>query len=169
MSVSTDSPIQSAAQAWGERLAEDPANGALTFTTKGRASGTIATDLTAGKHEWRIDEPQALAGEDTGPSPVEAALGALAACQVVVYRLYAQQLGIQVDDIAIEASGDLDVQGLFGVEGVRPGFSQVRLTVTLRGPETPEKYRELQAAADDHCPVLDIFRNPVEVTSTLAE
>lgn len=168
MSTATQSPIQEAAEAWQRRLEADPANAQLTFTTKGSSTGIVATDLKAGRHEWRIDEPAALAGEDTGTSPAEAALGALAACQVVVYRLYAQQLGIVVDDIDIDARGELDVRGLLGAaEDVRSGFSRVQLDVTVHGPESPERYAELQAIVDARCPILDVFRNPVPVDVNL--
>jgi Predicted redox protein, regulator of disulfide bond formation len=103
-------------------------------------------------------------------SPVEYALGALLSCQVVVYRLYAQALGIQVDEIDIAAEGDLDARRLFGIEeSVRPGFGAVRLAVTITGPESEERYQELRAAVDEHCPVLDLFRNPTPVTVTVAK
>lgn len=35
--------------------------------------------------------------------------------------------------------------------------------MVLIGPETEERYRELVAAVDRHCPVLDIVANPVTV------
>ena len=98
-------------------------------------------------------------------SPVEVALGALISCQIVVYRLYAQALGIQVDEIDITAEGDLDARRLLGLkEEVRAGFSDVRLAVTLTGPETEDRYQELRAVVDAHCPVLDLFANPNPVT-----
>jgi len=102
-------------------------------------------------------------------SPVEFALGALISCQIVVYRLYANALGIQVDDIDIAAEGDLDARRLFGIdESVRAGFTDVRLQITITGPETEERYQELRAVVDAHCPVLDLFANqtPVAVTVT---
>lgn len=115
-----------------------------------------------------VDEPGALAGDDIAASPVEYALGALISCQVVVYRLYAQALGIQVDGIDIKAEGDLDARRLFGLdESVRAGFGAVRLNIAITGPETLERYQELQAAVDLHCPVLDLFANATPVDSTV--
>jgi hypothetical protein len=46
---------------------------------------------------------------------------------------------------------------------VRPGFSAVRVQVGISDPESPERYQQLAAAVDEHCPVLDLFRNPVPV------
>ena len=51
---------------------------------------------------------------------------------------------------------------------MRPGFSAVRVEVAVTGPESRDRYQELAAAVDQHCPVLDLFANPVPVTRTLA-
>ncbi|WP_265444300.1 OsmC family protein [Flexivirga meconopsidis] len=160
--------LTDAGKAWSDRISTDADNAKLTYSVRGTGQGSVATDLTAGKHTFRVDEPAALAGDDSAASPVEYALGALISCQVVVYRLYAQQLGIQLDDVTIDAEGDLDVRGLFGVDdSVRPGFTDIRLTVELSGPESPERYDELQAAVQQHCPVLDLFANPTPVSATI--
>ena len=69
----------------------------------------------------------------------------------------------------MHVEGDLDIRGFFGFnDGVRPGFSAVRVQVGITGPETPERYQELAAAVDEHCPVLDLFRNAVPVDRTIA-
>ena len=160
--------LTEAGSAWAERIEADRSNAHLTYTVDGAGAGSVATTVRAGKHSFIVDEPAALAGDDAGTSPVEYALGALAGCQVVVYRLYAQQLGIPFDEIAIRAEADLDAARLFGAdESVRAGFSEVRLDIELSGTETDERYDELREAVDAHCPVLDIFQNPTPVTTTV--
>lgn len=161
--------LTEAGQFWNERIATDKKNAQLTYLVKGTSEGSVASRITAGKHEFLIDEPAGLAGDDVAASPVEIALGALIACQIVVYRLYAQGLGIQIDSIDAKAEGDLDVQGLFGIdEAVRPGFEAIRLNIHVTGPESNERYEQLHAAVDAHCPVLDLFANatPVQVNLT---
>jgi putative redox protein len=160
--------LDDAGRTWAERIAGDPSAAQLTFRASGIAEGSVATTIRAGKHRFIVDEPQALAGDDVAASPVEYALGALISCQVVVYRLYARALGIRLLDIAIEAEGDLDARNLLGVDDtVRAGFSAVRLTITLTGPESAERYEYLRAVVDAHCPVLDLFQNPTPVTATV--
>lgn len=157
-----------AGTAWSDRIAADAASARLTYRVRGAGEGAVATRLTAGKHEFLVDEPAGLAGDDIAPSPVEVALGALIACQVVVYRLYAEALGIQVVDVRVTAEGDLDARRLFGIdESVRAGFTDVRLDIALTGPETAERYEELKAAVDAHCPVLDLFANATPVATTV--
>ncbi len=162
--------LTAAGAAWGDRIAADTGAAHLTYRVRGSAEGSVASAITAGKHRFFVDEPAALAGDDIAASPVEFALGALISCQVVVYRLYAQALGIQVDDIAISAEGDLDARKLFGIkESVRAGFTGVRLAITLSGPETEERYQELREAVDAHCPVLDLFANPTPVSISVSK
>jgi len=162
--------LTAAGSAWGERIAADASAAQLTYVVHGQGQGSVATAVRAGRHEFVVDEPTALAGDDVAASPVEYALGALAACQVVVYRLYAQALGIRVDDIDLKAEGDLDARRLFGIdESVRQGFGAVRLSIAISGPETAERYDELRAAVDAHCPVLDLFANATPVTTVVSK
>jgi putative redox protein len=162
--------LTSAGTAWGDRIAADSSNAQLTYRVKAVGEGSVASRITVGKHSFVVDEPAALAGDDIAASPVEYALAALISCQVVVYRLYAQALGIQVDEIDITAEGDLDARRLFGIdETVRAGFTGVRLAISITGPETDERYQELRAAVDAHCPVLDLFANPTPITVSVSK
>ena len=158
--------LTAAGAAWSERIDARRESAHLTYTVTGDGVGAVATAVRAGRHEFAVDEPAALAGDDLAASPVEVALGALISCQVVVYRLYAHALGLRIDDIDVTAEGDLDAARLFDKDGsVRAGFGDVRLLVRLTGPETAERYEELRAAVDAHCPVLDLFQNPTPVTT----
>jgi len=160
--------LQEAGAGWGERISAAPHSAALTFTVQGEGFDSVASNIRAGKHTFTVDEPAALGGSDIAASPVEYALAALVSCQVVVYRLYAENLGIQVNDVQITADGQLDVRGLFGIDpSIRPGFSSVDLKVQIAGPESAERYEELRQAVDAHCPVLDLFSNPVPVTTSV--
>lgn len=164
------SRLNSAGSTWGSTIDENREAAHLSYTVTGDGVGSVASRIRAGKHEFWVDEPAALAGDDVAASPVEVALGALISCQVVVYRLYSQVLGIPFDEISVSAAGDLDAAKLFSKdEGARPGFTEVRLAVEITGPENQERYEELRRAVDEHCPVLDLFSNPTPVTSTVSK
>lgn len=153
---------------WVETLKERPAKAQLVFSATGEGVGSVGTTIRTGKHSFQIDEPAGLGGDNAAPNPVEVALSAAIACQVVTYRVWALNLGIVLDTIEASAEGDLDVHGFFGLDdSVRPGFTAVRIAVKVSGPETEERYRELHAAVDAHCPVLDLFANPTPVQTTL--
>lgn len=155
---------------WAETLRAQPERGALKFSVAGEAAGSVGSVFHAGEHRLVVDEPAALAGDGLAANPVEYALTALLSCQVVTYRVWAANLGIAVDTIEAAAVGDIDVRGFLGIDdSVRPGFSGVRVEVTVSGPETEARYRELEAAVQTHCPVLDLFANatPVETSLTI--
>ena len=130
-----------------------------------------ATEVTvqAGAHRFTIDEPAGLGGTDKGANPVEHLLGALGACQVITFQVWADKLGIAVEEIDIALTGELDLRGFFGIDpDVRPGFSSIDVAVQLTGPETAERYQELVDAVERHCPVLDGLGNTVPVRMTYA-
>lgn len=153
---------------WVGTLKQQPEKAQLVFTASGEGVGSVGTTIRTGKHTFQVDEPAGLGGDNAAPNPVEVALSAIIACQVVTYRVWALNLGIVLDTIEASAEGDLDVHGFFGLDdSVRPGFTAVRVTVNVSGPETEARYRELHAAVDAHCPVLDLFANPTPVQTTL--
>lgn len=152
-----------------QAIGEEPARARVRFDVEGRLVGDTEVELRAREHVLRVDEPESLAGSDSAANPVEHALAALASCQAITYRFWAEKLGIRLDGLEISVAGDLDLQGFFGLDATaRPGFTSIRIDVTPAGPETPERYRELADAVDAHCPILDLFANPTALERRLA-
>lgn len=147
-----------------QALSADPNRAVVTFTADSRQQEGLRSAVQVRGFEVPVDEPTALGGTDTAPNPVEYVLAALAACQEITYRLYADALGIPLDGVAVRIDGDVDLRGFFAVDpSVRPGFGDVSATVTLDSPAPETDLRRLKAAVDRHCPVLDILRNPTPV------
>jgi uncharacterized OsmC-like protein len=166
--TTTISPLAAVLDATELAVHTNPDAAAALFTAAGSSTGPVTTTIALGRHTVQSDEPASLGGQDGFPNPVEYALAGLLSCQAVTYRVWAAKLGIEVEDIDIAIEGDLDVRGFFGLdEQTRPGFGQIRVAVQVRGPETPQRYAELQAAVDAHCPVLDLFANPTRVRTAL--
>ncbi|HWK29350.1 MAG TPA: OsmC family protein [Solirubrobacter sp.] len=148
-----------------EAIGGDAGKARVVFRTAGSLVGPTHVRLVSRDHTIEVDEPDVLAGGNRFANPVEYALASLASCQAITYRFWAAKLGIELDGVEVAVEGDLDLHGFFGLEsGVRPGFTGIRLDVTPLGPESAERYEALAAAVDEHCPVLDLFRNatPVE-------
>ncbi|WP_310773182.1 OsmC family protein [Mycobacterium sp. Z3061] len=147
-------------------VSSDSTRARVVFEGSAAAHDAVASTVTLGQYHVEVDEPPPLGGEGKAPNPVEYYLASLLSCQIVTWRFWAEKLGIAVDEITARAEGDLDVQGFFGLDdNVRAGFQEVRVVLTVSGPETPERYRELQDAVDAHCPVLDLTRNPTPVVT----
>ena len=114
-----------------------------------------------------IDERTLLGGTDRGPNPMELILTALGACQEITYRLYADALGIPLDGVVVEVTGDVDLCGFFSVDDeARPGYSGITAEVIIDSPAGDDEIQRLKDAVEAHCPVLDIIGNatPVAVT-----
>lgn len=168
LAVDRDERLGAIITATAGAVAEDASRASVQFSASGQATGSVATDVITRQHTFVVDEPASLGGDDSSTNPVEYALGSLIGCQVVTYRFWASRLGIRLDGVQIDAVGDLDVRGFFGLDdAVRPGFGDIRLEVRLSGPESHERYAELHAAVDAHCPVLDNLTNPTPVTTSL--
>lgn len=131
--------------------------------------GVTEVAVRAGAHTFTVDEPAALGGGGLGPNPVEYALAALGSCQAISYRFWSEQLGIRFDSLKVDIEGDLDLRGFLGLDAsVRAGFGDVQVSVKISGPETTERYQELADTVNRHCPVGDVFANPVPVSYELS-
>ncbi|HEU0191779.1 MAG TPA: OsmC family protein [Mycobacterium sp.] len=154
--------------ATGDAVAADKTNGQVVFRAAAEAHDAVASTVKLGQYRVEVDEPPTLGGENTAPNPVEYYLASLLSCQIVTWRVWAEKLGIPVETISARAEGDLDVRGFFGFDdAVRAGFSEVRVVVTVTGPDSPERYRQLHEAVESHCPVLDLTRNVTPVRTML--
>ncbi len=114
------------------------------------------------------DEPPILLGENRGPNAVELVLQALGFCYAVGYIANAAARGIEITRMDYEIEGDLDVGPFLGLDGPRPGFTEIRVTGTVSSPDaTPEQLEELCQYVQDTSPVRDTLAEPVPVTTTL--
>ena len=152
-----------------EALAAAPPAAALaTFRVESRQTAGLRSDVRIRQFEVGVDEPPTLGGEDTAPNPVEYALLALATCQEITYRLHADHLGIPLDGVSVVLEGDVDLRGFFAVDDeIRPGFRQIRGTVTLESGAPEAELERLKSHVDAHCPVLDLLSNPTPLALTL--
>ena len=167
--MTTRTDVKTLLQETASAVALDPSLAAVSVTAECALIGVHEVDVRMNDQVVKSDQPPMLGGDGLGATPAQIALAALGACHVQTYRFWSEKLGIPVDDVTVDIKGALDIQGIFGLrDGVRPGFSDVQVTVALRGPEPLERYEELRRAVDAHSPVLDVFANPVTVTTALS-
>ena len=165
----TASALRDLLDATADALSSTPEAAVIhpSATTSLVAGTATEVRVRAGRHAFTIDEPPVLGGTDLGANPVEHLLASLGSCQVITYQVWAAKLDIALDRIEVDVTGDLDVHGFFGLDpAVRPGFQGIEVSVRLSGPERVERYVELTAAVEEHCPVLDVLVNAVPVSSS---
>ncbi len=116
------------------------------------------------------DEPPVLLGSNAAPNAVEAVLHALASCLAVGFVYNAAAQGIKVESLQFKLEGDLDLHRFLGLsDQTRAGFQNIRLSYRVKSDAPREKIVALCDYVQKTSPVLDIIRNPVPVTVTLAE
>lgn len=69
-----------------------------------RSNNNYQVDIHAGEHQLRLDEPLSVGGDDTGPSPYDALLSALAACKIITVQMYARRKDWPLEAVEIAMS-----------------------------------------------------------------
>ncbi len=112
------------------------------------------TVMTVRGHTLVSDEK----GTDTGPTPLEMTLASLMGCEGVIINRCAEAMGFAYSAVHMEAEGEVDQRGSRGVQGVRPYFNWVRLTIRVSSAESPERLGKLAKNVEYRCPVMNLFR-----------
>lgn len=114
------------------------------------------------------DEPPALLGDNTAANAVETVLHALASCLAVGFVYNAAAKGIRVESLDFDLEGDLDLRGFLGLdENVRPGYSEIRVDYRVEADAPRDELVELCEYAQKTSPVVDLLRNPVDVSVSM--
>jgi uncharacterized OsmC-like protein len=109
-------------------------------------------------------EPPVLLGSNEGANPVEFLLHALAGCVTTTFVLHAMARGIAIHTLSTELEGDLDLQGLLGLnEAISPGYEQIRIRIHVTADCSDEEIDDLLAYAQMHSPVCNTVCRPVPV------
>lgn len=110
-------------------------------------------------------EPPVLLGDNEGANPVEFLLHALAGCVTTTFVLHASARGIKIDEITTEMAGDIDLQGLLGLDASVPaGYESIRMKMDIKADCSDEALDELLAYVREHSPVCNTVCRPVPVT-----
>jgi uncharacterized OsmC-like protein len=108
-------------------------------------------------------------GGDGDLNPMQAVLGAFAACDVDLLAMHAALLGVRVDELWIEASGPFHVARYLGLDSAQPpGYRHIDYTVHLRVRDaTDEQLDRLRQLCETGSPVGDSLNRPVKTRLTI--
>jgi uncharacterized OsmC-like protein len=163
-----------------ETVSENPEIGQFRFyaetewTEALRSVTSIAEFDQAGERvrtrEFHVegDEPEQILGERTAPNAVELLLAALGSCLSVGYAANAAAMGIELDDLRFELSGEVDLRGFLGIsEDVRAGYEEVTVTTYVDADAPPEELTELRERVEATSPLVDSIANEVPLETDL--
>jgi len=110
------------------------------------------------------DEPAIAAGMDTAPNSMEYVLHGLVSCLTGTLAYHAAVRGVEIEAVESSVTGDMDVQGLFGLSDVvRKGFNKVTVNMRVKSEGSVEELTEMALFS----PVYDIISNSLPVDFTL--
>jgi len=137
-------------------------------TVKVTATGPEGWVVTtkSGDHISLIDQPEAMGGTNTGPSPLDYVFVALGGCIVTVAKIVAGQKRIALRGVEVEVSGDINLAVLRGQENdSRAGFQNIHVKVIVDADLTLEEKKAFMEEVDKRCPVSDNLINttPFEI------
>lgn len=101
-------------------------------------------------HQWRSDEPEELGGKNTGPTPVELLLSALASCKLITMRMYAERKQWETGRIDIHLSIEQLVDK-----------TVIHKEITFAGALSDEQQNRLLEISN-RCPVAKMITHPIE-------
>ena len=140
-----------------------PAVGQGTAVTTVRLDEGLAFDIEEGPWKLRSDMSEKHGGTNSGPNPGILGRAALGSCLATSYALWAAKFGVRFTKLEVEVQADYDARGMYGLDDVPPGYTEIRYVVTVESDSPEEEVMCVLDHADACCDYLFVFREPNEV------
>ncbi|MCK6581179.1 MAG: OsmC family protein [Anaerolineae bacterium] len=121
----------------------------------------VGADESRVEHEGIVTH---LGGENN-LNPMKMLLGALAACDVDLIAMHCSFLGVKIESLSVEVTGDFNVQSYLGIPD-RPGsgYKQITYVVHLNAPDaTSDQIKYLKRLCEHSSPVGDSLAHAVSM------
>ena len=133
---------------------------------QGSAKGFVQ-EITVGPHRLAADEPEALGGTDTGPTPYDLLLSALGACTSMTVSLYARRKQWPLEDVTVRLRhSKVHAADCEDCETKAGKLDRIECDVELHGPLDEEQRARLLEIANK-CPVHRTLTSEIEIRTRL--
>jgi putative redox protein len=145
-----------------DRVADD---GVVVVSERG--TGRFTQVVSAGRHQFLMDEPASFGGDDQGPSPYDMLNAALGACTAMTVRMYARRKQWPLSSVRVALVHDkvhaADCETCENREG-KGKVDQIVRVVELQG-ELDEAQRARLIEIADLCPVHQTLHAEVNIVT----
>lgn len=134
---------------------------------RGDATG-FAQEIAAGRHRLAADEPVAVGGTNTGPTPYDLLLAALGSCTSMTVAMYARRKGWPVESVTVRLRHSrIHAEDCADCETKEVRLDQIDVVIELTGDLTEEQRRRL-IEISEKCPVHRTLQSEVVIRTRIA-
>ena len=161
--------------AWASRYLGDTAHAESdaaatepgTVTVQETRAGKFTQEIRAGTHVLHADEPAALGGNDTGPSPYDLLLASLGACTAMTLRAYAELKNLPLERVTVRLKHDkIYAQDCAECETREGRIDRIEREIELTGAlDELQRAKLLEISAK--CPVHRTLHSEVQIPTVL--
>lgn len=128
----------------------------------------FAQEISVGRHRLLADEPVALGGTDTGPTPYDLLLASLGACTSMTVSLYGRRKQWPLKAVTVRLRhSKIHATDCAECETRTGWLDRIELEVELRGPLDAEQRGRLHDIAKK-CPVHRTLVSAIQIRTQLA-
>jgi putative redox protein len=148
------------------RRAVDGPQGQVTVIGGGVGEG-FAQEVIARSHRLRGDEPEAVGGTDTGPTPYDLLLAALGTCTSMTVRMYAERKGWPLTGVRVTLSHErIHARDCAECDKKEGRIDRIERSIRFLG-ELDEAQRARLGEIADLCPVHKTLTNEIDIRTGL--
>lgn len=127
-----------------------PDDGIIACTGHGR----FGTEVHTVSHRFVADEPRAVGGDDTGPTPYDLLGAALGTCTAMTMKMYADRKGLPLEGVSVAIRHERNhAEDLDHVAEEGRMVQALLRTISIRGDTLTAEDRAKLIAIADKCPV----------------
>ena len=133
---------------------------------RGSADG-FAQEVVAGSHHFAVDEPAAVGGTDSGPTPYDLLLAALGSCTSMTVAMYARRKKWPLERVTVHLRHSrVHAEDCVACETRDAKITVIERDIQLDGPLGEDQRARLLAIAD-RCPVHLTLTSKIEIRTRL--
>ncbi len=158
--MSSQERIKSTSERNEQALRLKPALGQGTAVARARIREGMTCEVEEGPWKLTVDMSEKSGGNNAGPNPGILGRGALGSCLAISYAMWAAKLAVPIQSLEVEIHADYDSRGMYGLDGVSPGYREVRYLVKIESSAPESDILKMLDQADAHSPYLAVFSEP---------